>query len=101
MRRFSRIFFLSASVFYALFLSGCALGELGDPSAGSFTSMAKQICGDDGKGACVLNSGGLCEGDTFVFWIEPTSGSQGIIEAVPMSKTVCINAVGVWYPPGK
>lgn len=89
-------------------LSGCGDSCDSNTSSGvdqaTFEKAILSECGNNGKGGCYGRSdavfgyvGGLCQGDAFLSWIEPTSGTPGAIYAEPMTETLCNQLKGNWY----
>lgn len=107
MKQRSKKLYLLILMLCSISLSGC--GDSCDSGSGSVNqaTVEKLIlseCGKNGKGGCYGSmeygyAGGLCQGDPYMRWIEPTSGSPGAIYAEPMTETLCKSSViqGNWY----
>lgn len=110
MKKRSKKFYLLILILCSISLSGCGDGCSGSGGSGvDQATLEKAVlseCGNKGKGGCYGTqadllgqgySGGLCEGDAYLRWIEPTTGSPGAIYAEPMTETLCKNLSGKWY----
>lgn len=104
MKQRSKKFYLLILMLFSISLSGCGddCGGSGGVDQATFEKAILSECGTKGNGGCYGTmelgyAGGLCQGDAYLSWIEPTTGSPGAIYAEPMTETLCKDLKGKWY----